>query len=141
LDDPGIRIERRGRLRLEATGLGETHDAVLQRIGEQATIVFELVEARMTEDPTDPILELSIARREDDASVWWINGHVTHEGEVMLGSRWEGQCRQCTDDELVDAVAAAIELIVGSGHMDVEVPEDEPLPVTQDESAAEQGSE
>jgi hypothetical protein len=124
---PTAARERRGRAEIDVSGLGDSGEATHGKIRERVDAVFIRGGVTVTKAPTDPVLEVTVAPLSGDTVGYRISYQVEVEGELRAGSNGFSDCRLCTEDEVVDAAEAAIELAVQ--YMEVEVePKPKPKP-------------
>lgn len=128
-------LERRGRLEVDATALGESRDVVVGRIEEMTKVVFEREAVRFADGPDDPVMKILIVPLEGDTAGYRITWQVERSAKEVPGSKGFSDCRLCTEGELVDAVVAGIELSVEKMEVRVE-PEPEPVAETTPVEAA-----
>jgi hypothetical protein len=128
--------ERRGKLEVDATALGESQKLVVDRIHEMSKVVFEREAVRAADGADDPVLNVLIVPLEGDTAGYRITYHVTRSGKQIPGSEGRADCRLCTEGELVDAAVAGIELSVEK--MEVEL---EPEPAAEPVADASEGAD
>lgn len=124
-------LERRGKLEVDATALGDAEKLVVDRIHEMSKVVFEREAVRAADGEGDPVLKVLIVPLEGDTAGYRITWHVERGGNRIDGSQGVSDCRLCTEGELVDAAVAGIELAVDKMEVRVEPepPPPEPDPV------------